>query len=558
MRKRVKQVGRKLLIPSVIAVIILAAALRLWGIEWGLPTARHYFSYHPDETLVLLAAMKVNPLAGALDPGFYNYGSLYIYLVNIAMFAATLTGMIQLPDDIFSNIGEFAKLYMAGRFVAAALGIATVYLVYTLGRRAYGREVGLLAALFMAITPLHVMHSKFLAVDVPATFFVTLALVFAIRITDGHRLRDYLLSGLFAGLAAGTKYNAGLVILAPIIAHLTTAETRPILRIFSLKLASIPLLAAAGFLIGTPGALLNYDAFSRDFTYEIGHVRIGHGLVFTHTAPGFIHHVTDSLWPGMGLPLLVLAAIGILWAVRRHNAADVALLAFAVAYYIVIGAAQVKFARYTMPLLPVLALLAARIWVELSAHLRSGGAASRFIERIFLVLLILIVGYTTLYAVSLDRMMASKDPRDRAADWIKANIPLGVSICLPTIPWFYTPPLDPYFGLPDARDRYERMEEMTDYILIASRDTEWDAAFLARESPDYVVMSDYEYGDRKRIHDKAAAEYFAMLGRDYRLERRFFDAPSLWGQQIPLLRKLPHDMSYASPTILIYSRKAMD
>ena len=542
---------------AIIAVIILAAALRIWGIGWGLPTAQHFFSYHPDETIVLLSAMKVNFFAGQFDPGFYNYGSLYIFLVSLSVLMSVGFGLINLPSgDIFSAIGEFAKLYMAGRVVALALGIATVYLVYLLGKRAYGRGVGLLAALFMAVMPLHVMHSKFLAVDVPATFFVVMALIFAVRITEGLKLRDYLLAGLFAGLAAGTKYNAGLVILSPIVAHLATDKARPQFRILSPKLVAIPIMAAAGFLIGTPGAVLNFGKFMQDFLYEVGHAGSGHGLVFVETAPAFIYHFNHSLWVGMGLPLLVLATIGLIYAARKRTASDLILLVFLIAYYAVIGAAQVKFARYTMPLLPVLAILAARISMDTINRLREGRMFARFVGYIAVLLLVLVTAYTLVFSLSIDRMYASADTRDRAAAWVQKNVKPGASIGLPTIPWFYTPPLDPYFGLLDSRDRYKQVEEFTDYALVVNEDREWSAGFLEQESPDYVILSEFEYFDRLRIHDKDANEYFQVLKRDYRLEHRFADEPSLFGWRIPILRKLPHDMSYASPTILIYSRKA--
>jgi len=549
-------VGRKLAVSAAIAVIILAVGLRIWGIRWGLPTSLHYFSYHPDETITLFAATEVNLLEGRLDPGFYNYGSLYIYLVNIAVLLASSYGLINLPSgDIFSAIGEFAKMYMAGRAVAVLLGIITVYLVYLLGKRAYGRGAGFLAALFMAVMPIHVMHSKFLAVDVPATFFVALALIFAVRITEGHRLRDYLLAGLFAGLAAGTKYNAGLVILAPIVAHLATGKARPFLRATSPKLFAILLLGIAGFLIGMPGALLNRDKFVRDFLYEAMHAEAGHGLVFVGTPCGYVYHATHSLLAGTGLPLLVLASIGVLYAVWKRTPGDLALLAFAIAYYAVIGAAQVKFARYTIPLLPILAILAARFSVDLVSRLWSGRSLARLAGYLMTLAVLLVAGYTAAYSLAIDMVFARPDTRDLAAAWARRSVPQGSSIGLPTIPWFYTPPLDPYFGLLSPAERYERVRESTDYMLIVSESSEWNADFLQQELPDYVILSEFEYKDRLRIRDAAARGYFDILRRDYRLEREFRNSLVRKSRIFPV-DVLPHDMSYASPTILIYSRKA--
>lgn len=542
---------------AVPAIILLAAGLRIWGIGWGLPTDRHYFSYHPDEVTVLLSAMKVNLFAGEFDPGFYNYGSLYIFLVSIAAVFGSLFGLINLPSgDVFAKIGEIAKLYLSGRLIALALGVLTVYLVYLLGKRAYGRRTGLLAALLMAILPIHVMHSKFMAVDVPATFFITLALLFAVRIPEGHRLRDYLLSGLFAGLAAGTKYNAGLVILSPIVAHLGSGElsraishkARPVLRVLSPKMWAVLTTGAAGFLIGTPGAILNYGRFSHDFAFEVLHARTGHGLVFAQTGSGFVYHIVHSLWPGMGLPLMFLAGLGILYALYRRTPAGLALMAFALVYYVVIGIAQVRFARYIIPLLPVMAVLGARPVADL---LNKRNWAIRYLTAIILTVAI---GYTLFYSLALDRVMASTDTRDQADRWIRANVPTGSSIAFPTIPWFYTPPLDPYFGLPMPSERLDRITEVTDYSLIVNPDREWDAAFLKRESPDYVVLSEFEYADRQRIKDSAYESYSQVLKKDYRIIREFSDSPSLLGFEVPLIPKLPHDMSYPSPTILIYGK----
>lgn len=539
--------GRKCALP---AIILLAVGLRVWGIGWGLPTAAHYFSYHPDENTILLSAMRVNLFAGQLDPNYYNYGSLFMFMVSIAAVLGSFFGLIRLPsEDVFSKIGEFAKLYMAGRMIAVVLGVLTVYLVYLLGKRAYGRKAGIMAALFMAAMPIHVMHSRFVTVDVPATFFIVLSLLFAIRILDGNRLRDYLLSGLFAGLAAGTKYNAGLVILSPIVAHLIAHRARPILRPVSPKLWVMLILGAAGFLIGTPGAILNYTRFSRDFAFEVLHVRTGHGLVFAHTGSGFVYHVTHSLWPGMGLPLLALGGIGVLYALYRRKPADLTLMAFVVVYYLVIGMAHVRFARYTIPLLPVMAVIGARPVADLL------NTRIRAIRYATAVILISIIAYTTFYSLALDRVMASPDTRDQAVRWIRGNIPAGSSIAFPTIPWFYTPPLDPYFGLPSPSERFNQASEVADYSLVVNADREWDADFLERESPSYVILSEFEYVDRRRIKDRAYESYSDVLKRDYHLVRRFSDSPSLFGLKAPFIPRLPHDMSYPSPTILIYGQR---
>ena len=196
-------------------------ALRAWGLGWGLPSATHYFSYHPDETVVLdVASRGMNVFAGRLLPHFYNYGSLQLYLVCFANTLAALSGAVDIvPKDYAVWYPEWAKMYLVGRWLTVGMGVGTVWATYAVGRQLWGRRAGLLAALTLAVMPLHAQHSHFLTVDVPGTLWVTLSLVWAARLMRGdpHRLRAALWAGVFAGLAAATKYNLALVIL-PVLA----------------------------------------------------------------------------------------------------------------------------------------------------------------------------------------------------------------------------------------------------------------------------------------------------------------------------------------------------
>jgi len=551
--------SKKLTVLAVIAIIILAACLRLWGSRWGLPDSMHYYSYHPDENMVLGAARAVNLFDGQFDPGFYNYGSLYIYMVSFGIVLSAMFGIINLDATITAAVvRELSGMYLAGRMIALFLGLSTVYLVYLIGKRAYGNKIGLLAALMMAIAPIHVMHSKFIAVDVPATFFIALTLVFAFRIPqENHRLRDYALAGLFSGLAAATKYNACLIMLTPIVAHLATSRSKVVSRILNPRLFTIPVCAVVGFLLGTPGVMINYPKFTHDFMYEVQHVRTGHGLVFVNTGSGWVYHIVHSLLPGLGLPLLLLVACGVLYALKKRTVGDLVLLSFLVIYYLMIGAAQVRFARYIIPMLPILMVLGARGVIEFISYLRSGSRLVGSARFVVVGLLVLICTYSLGVSVALDKLYAREDTRNRAVAWMRGNIPQGESIGFATIPWFYTPPFEPTIGaLAVASERLDRAASVTDYTLVVSPDKEWDRDELVKELPDHLILSQFEYEDLQRLKDPNAAKYFETLDRYYGSPRRFEDGPRLFGRSIPLLGKLPHDMSYASPTILIYTRKA--
>jgi len=191
-----------------LALILLVAvhSLSTPGYYWGLPDNTHYFSYHPDEVFLLLPSFRF--AVGLWNPGFFNYGTLYIYLVGLP---AVALGLV--PDPASFPAG-LRPLYEQGRMTTAVLGTLTVLLLY-LALRRESRRVAAVAAALLAVCPLHVMHRSYATVDVPATFFITAAFLLALRgAARPHPVMGGL-TGLAVGLAAATKYNAALFIREP-------------------------------------------------------------------------------------------------------------------------------------------------------------------------------------------------------------------------------------------------------------------------------------------------------------------------------------------------------
>ena len=282
-------------------VIILGSTLRFVGIGWSLPDARHpVATYHPDEAVDFKALQFVDIFAGQFDIGFYNYGTLYFYLSDFAQTIGHGYGAIpntpslpagsrHLPrmEEAARNLPETRGIYLSARILTALMGVLTIPVLFALGRRLYGDIVGLWAALFYAIMPLAVVHAHFFTVDVGATLFVALALLASAKLLKKQTWREYLIAGIWTGLAAATKYSVGIVICAPIVAHLMASK--PDAR-WSPR--ALPLLFGAtlvAFLIGCPGPLLNWNVFwnglpnypNSGVAYELlQHPRQGHGLLF--------------------------------------------------------------------------------------------------------------------------------------------------------------------------------------------------------------------------------------------------------------------------------------
>ncbi len=177
------------------AFCIFALALRLPGLTWGLPSAEHWYSYHPDERQIAEAVYNV-ATGSDWNPHFFNYPSLFIYLTYFAYSLQTLFGL-STPAQGAAPWPFLHDVMLCGRLVCALLGAFTVPAVYLIGQRLAGLAPSsnqwsfsrlqegaspalwpLFAAFLMAVLPGHVQHSHFATVDVPATFFVAWSLVF--------------------------------------------------------------------------------------------------------------------------------------------------------------------------------------------------------------------------------------------------------------------------------------------------------------------------------------------------------------------------------------------
>lgn len=560
-----------LLLLALCSVLLLAALLRFQGLAWGLPNASHWFSYHPDEALVLGAARRVNLFAGQWLPGFYNYGSLLIYVVSVT------TQVLDAWAPLAAPYHEMARMTVVIRAWVAVCGVTTVYMTFLMARRIAGKRAGLWAAACMAVIPMHAVHSHFGTVDVPATLLVSIALYHALRWPEGRRAA--LWCGVFAGLAAGTKYNAGLVILAGWAAVWLTPDTDGPRR---WRAIGVMILAAAlCFVAATPGVLFDTPGFLRDFGYEAHHVQTGHGLVFVNTGPGWWYHLSHNLWFGLGafLPVGALLCLGVLFARRKTRLQPASLrpwlvlIAFAAPYFALISLAAVRFQRYDMPLLPILALGAGVLFASMRARWALIPSAA------LLATLVLAQGdISTMSAprgdILVDFRHYQEDPRDSVAAWFQKYVPPGASIGLSTPPWFYTPPFSVANAGPQSRPLYDETAGDRRYHLVTP---DADGATAFSPWPEFIVLSDYEYGDALRLQGARVPERAA----DVRLVKIAPDSPpeaqtmaTLWnnilqnyttvGVWSPNLhayglrwskRRLPpHDSFYSYPTIIVFHR----
>jgi 4-amino-4-deoxy-L-arabinose transferase-like glycosyltransferase len=518
------------------ALLLLASLLRLAGLSWGLPDERHYFSYHPDEAPLLFPALTISQ--GDWNPHFFNYGTLYIYLVALP---ARVLGLAPgpLPE---------APLYLLARLLSALFGVASVYLLFRLGSLIGGGRLGLLSAAILALLPLHLVLSHYATVDAASVFFLLLAAIGWAKILRDGSWGGYLLAGAATGAAAAAKYSLAVALVMLPVAALLSTSPRPKRRAVparALRLAAALAAAGIAFLLGCPYALslagglhLNPE-FVEGFRFELTHMRQGGTFAFLDSGSGWAYHFFRGLPAGLGLPLLALALAGFLPLARRQGRAGWLMLAWCGLYFLVIGFARERFIRYLLPLAPFLALSAAeaalRLW------------QARRLSWVCRLATIGALALTACYSAGQLSLLTGRDPRDRAADWVAALAPPPSSIGLAQAPWFFTPPVTPFNGGNRSRRLFEEWNREHGHCLLIIG---WDAPRLRRLNPKVFLLADIEYRDLLRL---GRPEVVALLGElESRWRRRSFEPSPLFPWVGLGKAQAPPDWQYACPRIDVY------
>jgi 4-amino-4-deoxy-L-arabinose transferase-like glycosyltransferase len=341
-----------------VGILVLGAALRLWTISKDIP-----YGIGPDEPDVLNRAVDMMK-SGSLNPhGFFDYPTLYMYVQVVVSCLRFLVGAMGREWASLQEVSD-ANFYLWGRVTTAMFGTLTIFVVYRAARR-WGELVAIIAAAAIAVQPLHTRESHYVLTDVPTTLLVSIALLLAIRAADHHRLRWFALAGLTAGLAAATKYTGGVALLMPIAVAVLSRTPR---HVIGIRLAACIGAAATGFVIGAPYSLLDLPGFLNGFAALAQHYNKGRPAA--EAAATYFKHLLNSFGLGLVGPMSValswcgllvrwVGLCALIWGARRavDRAASGAVLVFpAIYFWLIANESSLLYARYAIPLLPMLAI----------------------------------------------------------------------------------------------------------------------------------------------------------------------------------------------------------
>ena len=404
-----------------LAVLALALAARLWGVTFGLPQTLA----KPDEDIVVARASAF--FFGDWNPHFFNYPSLFLYLVHFAVRGVYWFGAWR---GDYANALEFLidadyrpeLIYLPARLLSVAFGVGSVYLLYAIGRDAGSRRAGLLAAFWLAIGYLHGRQSHFGVTDVAAVFFVLGSILGLVRRTHaGASSSAFFGAAVFAGLATSTKY-IGCFLFAPAaileFRRWRCDPARPnFWRGVVAPLFGFGLVMVVCFCLTTPYGVLASHELIRDLKYESEFLDTGYHPI---GEPGFKHHSVFTLPIGLGEPIFAIGVVAVAWMARRDWKLAVAVLGFPLLYFLVTGSGRAVFVRYILPVVPPLTFAAAWLFDRAFAAVENR-MGRRLGAPLFGVCAVLLAAPSALRLYHFDRLSAATDTRELASQWLITN-----------------------------------------------------------------------------------------------------------------------------------------
>ena len=445
--------------PILVLILAVALALRLYGSTWD---QGNFF--HPDERSIYMRvdcmyrvltespdylgctrdAPFQNIVPGfpsptvfldaeksSLNPHWFPLGTLIIYVL--------LAIKLVLAPLVTTDLQDLALI---GRTLSALADVATVAVVYVLGRRLYGRGAALLAATLVTFAVIHIQLSHFYRPETLTNLFTLAAFWSMLQVIERRRVRDSALLGVFVGLAFATKVSV-LPLLIPLtlvygsLLYKTRRSSPSRWRTDQLEKMALRVIIGGGaaiavYLFWTPYAVLDFPGFLEWNLRELDIVRNAGTVPYTVQyvgAPSFLYELRQtSLW-GLGLPLGLLAWGGLLATVllnvRRPRLGQILLLLWAIPLFLSVGSVEVKFLRYTFTMMPALILMGSGTALMGINWLRG---RRRWLGKAAVGALALVVAATVFYALAFESIYTTPHPAVQASRWLNANIPPGAPI----------------------------------------------------------------------------------------------------------------------------------
>gem|GEM_PF-3038846 len=518
-----------------IIVLVFAMGFRLFGIHFGLP-----FLYDPDEPVFVNHACSILAHRDP-NPHFFGHpGTTVIYGLSILYAglygAGSILGFFHGPQHAQQVFLENPTVfYLIGRLFIALTGVATVWLVYRIGKRMFGEIPGIWAAVFMAVNPIHVHFSKIIRTDILMTFFVLLVFWYSLEILEKGNWKSYIGAGVACGFAWVTKYPGILSFICIVLAHFL--RRGPSFRELSKWIFSGIVCLVTGFVV-SPFLLLDFHTALSHFMGEM------HNRPLSGRSAGFFQNLVtyfqgSIVWHAFSYFGFAVIVLGIVVYSLRGKKEKWIWWGWILLFYFFIASLPIIWDRWIVPLMPFLCLMAGYGFFT-GMQWIFDRVPSKFRFPLGLIFLSLVLFHPIRMNILRGRMLSHKDTRTLAREWILQHVPEGSSVLIEK----NGPPL------PTSRYRFFVMDSTGEIV----------PATLSRIHPAVFDPPPFLIGSLRRIESlfEKGIEFVILSNWYDRLvqeepnapEKATYEALMRMGEKIYEIHRIP--LYNQGPTIRVY------
>jgi hypothetical protein len=397
----------------IVALTVLALAARLSGIGFMLP-----HQPEPDAVIVWQAAefehaASQNHLERASPPNFYPH---LLGLTLSILPGHSVRAVLPAERPLAEHLAAASEPYVRGRWLIAFLSVIAIPATYALARTFLPRAASLFAAAFMATSLLDLAYAQQARPHCASASLSLLAVLAALRVLRVPSVASFVLAGVAAFFAVGALHN-GVFVLPAIAVAFWAAPRRH----------WIGITIVAGFVVLSVVFFYPFLFYTSVPEPSARGVDVGgQSVVWSHLSlVGFVR-MARGLWSYD--PILVafgsLGAIGVAVAAVRGRLgarARPALVAaaFPAAFLLFWGCLSIVWPRFTIPLVPYLALGAAIAGNAVFPALVPRDLAGRPRAFAYAALACAVLAVPAIACAKLAHLRSIDDTVERAAGWIE-------------------------------------------------------------------------------------------------------------------------------------------
>jgi len=404
---------------EIAAYLIIAA----FGIAWAYYATQPNFGFG-DETYYILAARAYianNFIPATHIPNLYDtpLGGEPLAKPPLSYYIPAL--FLFLDDYYLGNLFVY-KLF------PPIFCILTMVLMYVMIGRLFDKDIALLSIILLASVPLITHFAIITYVDIPYTFFYTLAVLKLYEMFENPDRKNVIYSGAFLGITFLCKESALFIILSLFVYLLLKNNFNLFKMVKDKNFKNAVVASLIGLCIITPWWIRNYILFGNPvypFFPNIFGWKYLDKLVYEQRMKATATPLTElanywTLEGYLGTVVLVAGLFGIAYSFLRKNYYFASIILVGLLPFLLIGAKDI---RYIMFLIPSVCIVASISVYDILKNL--SGKAFKYTYLILLCLLI-IVSFNTVASESerITKNIRGFPPGTvEAYLWIRENTP---------------------------------------------------------------------------------------------------------------------------------------